>query len=141
MLIFARRLGLGALFVASGLSVAGIATAAPTTVPFQIAPAPFGNPNGSFDVPRVQCAAVIGDQPGVVVITGGMAGGWGCMTSSPVQWINLSTGATGATELSDGLNGIPSHASVVTGAGQVVVMLSSKSGGTTTPGFATFAVP
>ncbi|MFJ9370674.1 hypothetical protein ACIRRA_40510 [Nocardia sp. NPDC101769] len=41
--------------------------------------------------------------------------------------------------LSDGLNGIPSPATLYTGAGQAVVMLAP--GGTCTPGFATFVVP
>ncbi|WP_405168181.1 hypothetical protein OG203_42790 [Nocardia sp. NBC_01499] len=139
---FARKSGIGALFiVAFGLPAAGIATAAPVTVPFQLAPAPFGNPNGSFDVPAISCAAIVGDQPGVLVITGGKPGGWGCMLTAPVQWINLSTGATGATRLSDGLNGIPAQASIATGAGQVVVIVTSPQSGTVTPGFATFSVP
>ncbi|MFB8277557.1 hypothetical protein [Nocardia colli] len=138
---FARKLGFGAMLgIASGLSAAGVATAA-VTVPFQIAPAPFGNPNGSFDAPAIQCVAVVGDQAGVVVITGGKPGGWGCMLTAPVQWVNLSTGATGATRLSDGLNGIPAQASVSTGAGQVVFMVSSPSSAPVTPGFATLYVP
>ncbi|MFD6160666.1 hypothetical protein ACFWF7_31200 [Nocardia sp. NPDC060256] len=139
---FARKLGMGAVFVvASGLSTAGVATAAPVIVPFQISPAPFGNPNGSFDAPAIQCAAVVGDQSGVVVITGSRPGGWGCLLMAPVQWINLSTGATGSAQLSDGLNGIPAQVSMVTGAGQVVVMVSPRQGGTVTPGFATLSVP
>ncbi|WP_027502938.1 hypothetical protein [Rhodococcus sp. UNC363MFTsu5.1] len=137
----ARRLGLCATAVAAlGLSAAGVAAAAPVTVPFQINPAPYGNPNGSFDAPATQCAAVVGDRPGVVVITGGKPGGWGCPLSSQVQWLNLSTGATGTTQLSDGLNGIPAQASVNTGIGQVAVVVNPVAG-IITPGLATFYVP
>ena len=48
--------------VALGLSSVATASAA-TTVPFQINPATFGNPNGSFDVPPIACAAEVGNQP------------------------------------------------------------------------------
>lgn len=127
--------------VASGLSVVGVASAAPVTVPFQIDPAPFGNPNGSFDAPAIRCVAVVGDRPGVVLVTGGKPDRWGCPLSSQVQWLNLSTGATGSAQLSDGLNGIPAAATLNTGAGQVVVTLNPVGGGLVTPGFATFSVP
>ncbi|TJZ77231.1 hypothetical protein FCG67_14685 [Rhodococcus oryzae] len=125
---------------ALGLSTAGTAVAAPVTVPFQVNPAPYGNPNGSFDAPAPRCAAVVGAQPGAVVITGGNPGGWGCPLTSQVQWMNLSTGATGTTHLSDGLNGIPAAATVNTGIGQVVAVVNPVAG-IVTPGFATFYVP
>ncbi|MEC3952529.1 hypothetical protein VMT65_05750 [Nocardia sp. CDC153] len=133
---FAVLLGVVGL---GGLCAVGTAAADPVTIPFQINAAPFGNPGGSFDAFPARCAAVVGDQPGVVVITGANPGGWGCFNSQPINWINLSTGATGVATLSDGLNGIPSAATLYTGAGQVVVMLAP--GGTYTPGFATFPVP
>ncbi|MGW6378573.1 hypothetical protein ACWFRB_21165 [Rhodococcus sp. NPDC055112] len=137
----ARTLGMCAVSVAAlGLSTAGVAAAAPVTVPFQINPAPYGNPNGSFDAFPARCAAVVGGQPGAVVITGGNPGGWGCPLSSQVQWMNLSTGTTGSAYLSDGLNGIPAGATVNTGVGQVVVVLNPVAG-IVTPGFATFYVP
>ncbi|SDE18656.1 hypothetical protein SAMN05444580_111130 [Rhodococcus tukisamuensis] len=137
-----RRFGMCAtVVVASGLSVVGVAAAAPVTVPFQVDPAPFGNPNGSFDVPPIRCAAVVGDRPGVVLITGGKPGRWGCPLSSQVHWLNLSTGATGSAQLSDGLHGFPAEATLNTGAGQVVVTVNPLGGGSVTPGFATFAVP
>ncbi|MFD4181837.1 hypothetical protein [Rhodococcus sp. NPDC058514] len=137
----ARRLGTCATIVAAlGLSTAGVAAAAPVTLPFQINPAPYGNPNGSFDAPASRCAAVVGDRPGAVTITGGNPGGWGCPLTSQVQWMNLSTGATGAGQLSDGLNGIPAAATLNTGIGQVVVILNPVAG-IVTPGFATFYVP
>jgi hypothetical protein len=137
----ARKLGMCAISVAAlGLSTAGVAAAAPVTVPFQMNPSPYGNPNGSFDAPAARCAAVVGAQPGAVVITGGNPGGWGCPLSSQVQWMNLSTGATGTTQLSDGLNGIPAAATVNTGIGQVVVVVNPVAG-IVTPGFATFHVP
>lgn len=134
-----RTLGISLAVVASGLSAAGVASAA-VTVPFQIDPAPFGNPNGSFDVPPIRCVAVVGDQPGTAVITGGKGDGWGCLLYSPVHWVNLSTGATGSARLSDGLNGIPPHVTLNTGPGQIALVLDPM-GGSTTPGFATFLVP
>ncbi|MFE3292253.1 hypothetical protein [Rhodococcus sp. NPDC059234] len=112
----------------------------PVTVPFQIDPAPFGNSNGSFDAPPIRCAAVVGEQPGVAVITGGNPGRWGCPLSSQAQWMNLSTGATGSTQLSNGLNGIPAAATLNTGIGQVVVIVNPVAG-IVTPGVATFYVP
>ncbi|MFC7448513.1 hypothetical protein [Rhodococcus daqingensis] len=134
-----RRLGMCGLLVAAfASSTAGVAAAA--TVPFQINPAPYGNPNGSFDAPAPRCAAVVGDQPGVVTITGGNPGRWGCPLSSQVQWMNLSTGATGSTHLSDGLNGIPAAATLNTGTGQVAVVLNPVAG-IITPGIATVFVP
>ncbi|MFC4604926.1 hypothetical protein [Rhodococcus kronopolitis] len=137
----AHRLAVCAAVVAgAALSPVAVAAAA-VTVPFQIPPAPFGNPNGSFDVLPIRCAAVVGEQPGEVTITGGLAGGWGCMLSSEVLWLNLSTGASGSARLSDGLNGIPAAATLQTGAGQVAVTVLPATGGTTVPGVATFLVP
>ncbi|MEE2033428.1 hypothetical protein [Rhodococcus chondri] len=133
---------LGACVIAVGtsaLAAAGIATAA-VTVPFQINPAPFGNPNGSFDVPPSNCVAVLGEQTGSVTISGGKPGGWGCIIYSEVNWLNLSTGATGTARMSDGLNGFPPEATLNTGSGQVVLTLRPTTG-TTTPGFAGFYVP
>ncbi|MCU1646144.1 MAG: putative secreted protein [Nocardia sp.] len=129
------------VFAVSGLAAIGTAAADPVAIPFQINPAPFGNPNGSFDAFPGRCAAVVGTQPGVVVITGSMPGGWGCSISSSLSWINLSNGATGGAVLSDGLNGIPAAATLQTGVGQVALILNTASGGTTTPGLATFYVP
>lgn len=138
---FVRKFGFCAVLVAaSGLSTAGVAAAAPSTVPFQINPAPFGNPNGSFDAPAVHCVAVVGDRPGTALITGGDSGGWGCALSSHVQWVNLSTGSTGGAQLSPGLNGHPAEATLQTGTGQVALMLTPLPG-MVTPGFATFYVP
>lgn len=141
MMNLVRRLGICAITVAaSGLSTAGVAAAA-VTIPFQIDPAPFGNPNGSFDAPPVRCVAVVGDQPGSVTITGGKPGRWGCLLSAEVLWVNLSTGTSGTARLSDGLNGIPAAATVNTGTGQVAVVVNSTAPGPITPGAATFFVP
>lgn len=128
-----------AAVVGSMMLSAGVASAS-QSVPFQIDPAPFGNPNGSFDAPSVRCVAVVGERPGTVTITGGKEGRWGCLLSSEVRWLNLSTGATGAGRMSDGLNGHPPEATLPTGAGQVVVSVAS-SAGVITPGVATFYVP
>ncbi|WP_338892047.1 hypothetical protein [Rhodococcus sovatensis] len=128
-------------FVVIGAAVASTGTAsASVTVPFQVAPAAFGNPNGSFDLPAFRCAAVVGEQPGAVTIAGGDEGRWGCLVSSDVRWLNLSTGATGYARMSDGLNGIPGQVTLHTGIGQVVVTVLG-SGGTITPGVASFFVP
>lgn len=136
-----RRLAISAgTAVALFLTSAG-AVAAAATIPFQIDPAPYGNPNGSFDAPSVRCVAEVGNQPGTMTITGGKAGRWGCLLSAEVRWMNLSTGASGVTQLSDGLNGIPAAAAVHTGTGQVAVAVLSLAGGVITPGAATFWVP
>lgn len=137
---FVRRLVICAMaFAVPGLSTAGTAAAA-TTIPFQINAAPLGNPNGSFDlVGSARCVAVVGEQSGIVVVTGANPGRWGCSVSAPVQWINLSTGATGTAQMSNGLHGLPPEATLRTGVGQVLVVLNP--GGIHTPGFATFYAP
>lgn len=135
-----HRTMIGVVALAGSLLVPATAAAA-VTVPFQIDPAPFGNPNGSFDAPAVRCVAVVGDAPGTATITGGNDGQWGCLLSSEVRWLNLSTGMSGTALLSDGLHGIPARAALPTGTGQIVVVLTSTSGGPITPGAATFAVP
>ncbi len=124
----------------SAVLAAGVASAS-TTVPFQIDPAPYGNPNGSFDAPSIRCVAVVGEEPGAVTITGGKEDGWGCLLYADVQWVNLSTGESGSARLSDGLNGIPAFATIDTGAGRVAVLLTSTTAGPVTPGIATFQVP
>lgn len=115
------------------------AASAATAVPFQIDPAPFGNPNGSFDAPSVRCVAVVGEQAGTVRITGGKEGGWGCFISSQVYWANASSGAVGTAVTSAGLNGFVPEAILDTGPGQVVITIVS-SGGVITPGLVTVSV-
>lgn len=135
-----RRLSACVSIVAvSVLAPAAVASAA-VTVPFQINPAPFGNPNGSFDAPPVHCVAVVGEQPGTVTITGAKDERWGCMLSTEVRWMNLSTGATGSGRLSGDNQGTPGEATLQTGAGQVAVAILPAAG-PVTPGFATFFVP
>ncbi|RDI49434.1 hypothetical protein [Nocardia mexicana] len=128
-----------ATFAFAMAAAAGTAAAAPTTVPFQINTAPYGNPNGSFDSAPSRCVAIVGEQPGVVTVAGANPGGWGCEVSAALQWVNLSTGVTGAARTSDGLFGFPSKATLHTGPGRIALILSK--GGITTPGFATFDVP
>lgn len=127
------------LVVGPILAPAAVASAAPA-VPFQLDPAPFGNPDGSFDAPAVHCVAVVGEPPGTVTITGGKDGGWGCLLSSEVRWLNLSTGASGAARMSDGLHGVPAAATVQTGSGQIALVVLPVAG-PITPGVATFYVP
>ena len=135
-----RRLSACVSIVAvSVLAPAAVASAA-VTVPFQINPAPFGNPNGSFDAPPVLCVAVVGEQPGTVTITGAKDERWGCMLSTEVRWMNLSTGASGSGRLSGDNQGTPGEATLQTGAGQVAVAILPAAG-PVTPGFATFFVP
>ncbi|WP_067824488.1 hypothetical protein [Nocardia inohanensis] len=139
---FARKLAVTTTaLAAAALPAAAIAGADPAVIPFQINPAPFGNPNGSFDAFPGNCVAVVGALPGTVTIAGGKPGGWGCYISSTVQWLNLTTGVTGTTQLSNGLNGIPAQTTFTPGPGQLALILTPASGGTTTPGFATFYVP
>ncbi|MFE4499724.1 hypothetical protein ACFRFQ_07650 [Rhodococcus sp. NPDC056743] len=135
-----RRLTVCASVVAASALVSVSAASATVTVPFQINPAPYGNPNGSFDAPAVRCMAVVGEQPGAVTITGGKEGGWGCLLSSEVHWLNLSTGASGFARLSDGLNGFPAEVTLQTGTGQLAVTVISVAGAIT-PGIATLYVP
>lgn len=135
-----RRLSACVSIVAvSVLAPAAVASAA-VTVPFQINPAPFGNPNGSFDAPPVHCVAVVGEQPGTVTITGAKDERWGCLLSTEVRWMNLSTGASGTGRLSGDNQGTPGEATLQTGAGQVAVAILPAAG-PVTPGFATFFVP
>ncbi|MDV6261864.1 hypothetical protein [Rhodococcoides yunnanense] len=127
------------IVLGSALATVGTASAA-TPVPFQINPAPFGNPNGSFDAPSVRCVAVVGEQAGTVRITGGKEGGWGCLISSQVYWVNLSSGAIGMAVTSAGLQGFVPEATLATGPGQVAITIVS-SGGIITPGLTTVSVP
>ncbi len=123
-----------AVLAAAGavVTAAGPATAS-TTVRFQVPPAPFGNPNGSFGVPAIRCVGVVGAKPGVITITGGDDGRWGCTPSTPVHWINLSTGVRGSAKLSHGLHGNPPTVDLRTGPGSVVVTVTPS--GITVPGF------
>ncbi|QCB52815.1 hypothetical protein E5720_20830 [Rhodococcus sp. PAMC28707] len=125
--------------IGSTLATVGTASAA-VTVPFQVDPAPFGNPNGSFDVPAGRCVAVVGEQPGTVTITGGKEGRWGCLLSSDVHWLNLSTGASGSARMWDGLYGFPSEATLVSGSGRIVGTIVSNLEAIT-PGFVSLFVP
>ncbi len=132
-----------ALIVVVLAAVMGFAfppTASAAVVPFQIQPASYGNPNGSFDVPPIRCAVETGRQRGVVTITGADRGRWGCLAFGRVGWFNLTTGAAGRAKLSSGLNGIPPATSLRTGPGDVVIRIEAW-GGVVTPGFATVRVP
>ncbi|WP_036497874.1 MULTISPECIES: hypothetical protein [Nocardia] len=125
----------GAIAVLLG---SGTGAAAAETVPFQINPAPYGNPNGSVDSLPARCVAITGARAGEITITGANDRGWGCY-SAPVRWLNLATGASGEAHLSDGLNGIPPAVTVATGSGPVVAIVLT--GGVYTPGFVSVQVP
>ncbi|QRY61261.1 hypothetical protein JVX90_12545 [Gordonia sp. PDNC005] len=131
-----RGITVGAVALGAVALAPAPAQAAPV-VPFQIQPAPFGNPNGSLDVPPIRCG-LVRDSVGVVTVTGTRRDRWGCIPRASVSWINLSTGRTGSARLSAGLNGHVPQARLVTGRGQVVLTLGSA-GGVMTPGFATIA--
>ncbi|MDG3015443.1 hypothetical protein [Speluncibacter jeojiensis] len=132
--------GAGCCVTAAVVAVLSATVAAAVTVPFQVQPASFGNPHGSFDVPPTHCAAEVGGASGAVTITGTLPDRWGCLIQSDVHWLNLSTGATGTARLSDGLNGHPPEATLPTGPGRVVAVLVPLPG-TTTPGLVTVDVP
>lgn len=137
------RRAIQALIVSVAATTVGIVfppTASAAVMPFQIQPASYGNPNGSFDVPPIRCAVETGRQRGVVTITGADRGRWGCLAFGRVGWFNLTTGAAGRAKLSSGLNGIPPAASLNTGSGDVVIRIEAW-GGVVTPGFATVRVP
>lgn len=133
-IVFCSSVVIGAAFAPAAIASADVA------VPFQIDPASFGNPNGSFDVPPIRCATVVGDRPGTVTVTGAKEDRWGCPPVSEVRWLNLSTGASGVTWLSPGLDGFVPEASIESGTGQVALVVL-VSGGVVTPGFTTLAVP
>lgn len=122
--------------VGAVLAVPGVAQAAPI-VPFQINPALYGNPNGSFDVPAIHCGAERTGS-GVVTVTGTEKGRWGCLLMTGVRWANLSTGRTGAARTSAGLNGHPPEAVLHTGRGRVALILDARP--PMTPGMATLDV-
>ncbi|SDD73545.1 hypothetical protein SAMN05444580_10696 [Rhodococcus tukisamuensis] len=139
MIDFVRRsVACAAIVAGSVLTPAAVASAA-VTVPFQINPAPFGNPYGSLDVPSIRCVAVVGEQPGTVTITGPKEGWWGCLLPGEVHWLNLSSGASGSARMSAGVDGHPA-AILPTGTGQVVVAATSDAG-PYTPGVVTVYVP
>ncbi len=137
------RATLGAIVVMTAMVLAVIQAgpaSANTTIPFQVNPAPYGNPNGSIDSLPNRCVVVIGLQSGAVTVTGARPDRWNCYTGrAQIRWINLSTGATGLAVMSDGLNGIPYFAEFRPGRGQVALVLLPTPG-ITTPGFATFFV-
>ncbi|WP_245556954.1 hypothetical protein [Jongsikchunia kroppenstedtii] len=135
-----RRVMLTAAVLGAAVAVIPPAAASAAPVPFQIQPASFGNPNGSFDVPAIHCSFETGPAAGQLTITGGLKDRWGCMPQAQVSWVNLTTMATGAAQMSNGLNGIPAEATLRTGAGQVVVKIDALSG-IITPGVATVWVP
>lgn len=126
----------GAVLVGAALAPAAVASAE-VTVPFQVNPTPYGNPNGSVDSPPGNCEVVVGEQPGVARVTGVNSG---CYLISEVRWLNLSTGASGAAKMSAGLFGMPHEAVVSSGPGQVA-LFGVPFAATTVPGFATFYVP
>lgn len=128
---------LAATACAAAASVVAGPAAATMVRPFQIQPASFGNPNGSFDVPPIHCGTTSSLRGGVTVI-GTLADGWGCLPGAQVSWLNLATGATGAARMSGGLGGRPAQARLRTGPGQVVIMVTAS--GVITPGFATVVV-
>lgn len=129
---------IGSAITAIALAIPGTASAT-TRTPFQLAPAPFGNPNGSFDMPPIRCAVEIGKARGMAEVTGLDRGRWGCLPYVWVRWVNLSSGQTGAAKMSSGLNGVPAGATLRTGVGQVIIALDAKP--PVAPGFATVWVP
>ncbi|WP_211188443.1 hypothetical protein [Gordonia asplenii] len=126
------------LAIPGSLAIPGTASAS-TRIPFQLNPAPFGNPNGSFDVPPIHCAVEVGSVRGVAVVTGTQRGRWGCMSYSWVHWRNLTNGWSGTAKMSSGLNGFPPETTMRTGVGQVVLMLDAKP--PVSPGLASVWVP
>ncbi|MFC3241537.1 hypothetical protein ACFOJ6_03255 [Gordonia humi] len=77
--------------------------------------------------------------PGVITVTG-RPKEYGCLVHSWVRWINVSTGRTGASLTSSGLNGIPAEARLHTGAGRVALIVDPRPGTMLTPGLATIDV-
>ncbi|WOC13344.1 hypothetical protein [Gordonia sp. MP11Mi] len=131
-----RAGAVGAVLCGALIAVPGVAQAAPI-VPFQINPALYGNPNGSFDVPAFRCG-IERTGPGVITVTGTQRDNWGCLLNTPLRWANLSTGRTGAARTSHGLNGHPPEAVVRSGRGRVVLILDARL--PMTPGVATLDV-
>lgn len=138
MLDFVRRSVACAAIMAGALLAPAAAASAAVTVPFQI------NPYGSFDFPSVRCVAVAGEQPGTVTITSPeerrREGRSGCLQLSEVRWLNLSSGASGSTRMSDCVDGYPKTV-LPTGTGQVVLVVVHTGSSFVTPGVATVYVP
>ena len=110
-----RRLSACVSIVAvSVLAPAAVASAA-VTVPFQINPAPFGNPNGSFDAPPVHCVAVVGEQPGTVTITGAndVATIGGALTGTMGENAATATGQATISDLDAGQSRFTANSSIV----------------------------
>jgi hypothetical protein len=139
MTTFVRRLAVCSALVLGGAFASTAVASADVIVPFQVNPAPYGNPNGSADTPRVSCAAAISETGGTVRITG-PTDRPGCYLVSEVRWVNLSTGASGVAPMVDGVLGTRVSEPLPTGAGQVAVVAVAGNG-FTVPGFATFYVP
>lgn len=139
MIDFVRRwVACAAIVAGAVLAPAAVASAA-VTVPFQINPAPFGDPNGSLDVPSIRCWAVVDEQSGAVTITGPKDGIRACLLPGDMHWLNLSNGASGTARMSAGKDGYP-EATLPTGTGQVVIAATSNAG-PYTPGLVTVYVP
>lgn len=135
MIGFVRRSVACAAVVAGSVLAPAAFASAVITVPFQI------NPYGSFDFPSVRCVAEVGERRGTVTITGPeerrREGRSGCLQLSEVRWLNLSSGASGSTQMSSGYP----EAVLPTGTGQVVVAVVHTGSSLVTPGVATVYVP
>ncbi|QKT08947.1 hypothetical protein HUN08_00150 [Gordonia sp. X0973] len=125
---------------AGALAITTPATASAARIPFQIQPASYGNPNGSFDVPPIRCAVEPDHRRGTVMVTGTDRGRWGCLPYARVWWMNRSTGRSGVAKLSSGLNGVPAQAVLRTGRGELFIRLDAWGSSTVTPGFTTLRV-
>lgn len=129
--LFSRLVVCGAMAAGAALASTAVASA-DVAAPFQVNPAPYGNPNGSFDLPAVHCVAVVGAEPGVVTVTDGT--GAGCYPVSEVRWLNVSTGASGAAPMTG------REFTAQTGAGQIA-LVAIPAYGSVAPGFATIYAP
>jgi len=115
----------------SGFLASGTATAAPSTVPFQVDPViPL------VDLPTPRLAATVGEQPGAAVLHVRRTPGDGNPHSAVVHWVSLGTGASGSASFPT-LDAQP--VTIRPGSGQVLAFVDPQAIGT--PGFGTFFVP
>ncbi|MGW4325116.1 hypothetical protein ACWEKR_04415 [Nocardia sp. NPDC004573] len=148
-----RVVVVGGVVLAATLGRQATASAGTTTV-FQIPARVLTQSWGVPSTVSVAVTATVGDTPGTTVFSVAQPvefGGSDSLTSrTRVRWLNLATGGSGSVEVPDRYTArqpcdcAPAPVPVVTGAGQVVAIVTA--GGplapvTVFPGFGMFSVP
>jgi len=115
----------------SGALMSGTASAAPSTIPFQVDPfIPF------VELPTPRLAATVGEEPGVAVLHVRRTPDDGNPHAAVVHWLSPGTGTYGSASFPT-LDAQP--VTIRPGSGQVIAYVAPQAIGT--PGFGTFFVP